>query len=140
MKCKTIRADLEINSATPDVAQSEIRVVKRSGKLKKIRFWKLGAIIDDPQCFRLVQLGVAVPADDECTEAANMTPEQMKAAEHGANRAAAGIHPDDYKLFDRGVILGYNGDGSYKLGPNGHELEEVEEVDDDGEDSLSDSE
>jgi hypothetical protein len=30
----------------------------------------------------------------------------------------AGIHPDDFPLFDAGIITGYLPDGNYKPGPN----------------------
>ncbi len=131
MKCELIRDDLECNDPTPDEEQTEIREVFRNRKNCKLRFWKQGALIDDSRCFRLVQMGVAIPADDECREAAGMTPEQIRKAKHGYSRLIAGIRPEDYTLFDRGVIKGYNPDGSYILGPNGHELEVIEEEDDD---------
>lgn len=40
-----------------------------------------GTIIDDPEAFKLVQNGVAIPHDDECRIAAGMTAEQMAAAQ-----------------------------------------------------------
>lgn len=126
MKAKLIRDDLECVTSTPDEEQTVVNVTHRNGKDVKRRYWILGAIINDPDAYRLVQLGVAVPMDDECKKAANMSSDDMKAAELAANRLAAGIDPDDYDLFDRGVILGYK-DGSYVPGPNFHELEELEE-------------
>lgn len=132
MKSKFVRDDQECTAREPDEEQTIIKQLKRNGKMVKRRFWKLNGIVDHPKAYRLVQMGVAVPADAECEEAANMTAEEMNAAQHGAERLARGIRPEDYKLFDRGVILGYNPDGSYIPGPNGHELEELEEEDEDG--------
>jgi hypothetical protein len=131
MKCELIRDDLECTAKEPDESQTVIKEILRSGKIVKRRFWNSGAMIDDSRCFRLVQMGVAIPADDECREAAGMTPEQIRAAKHAYGRLLAGIRPEDYGLYDRGVITGYNPDGSYKLGPNGHELEVIEEEEDD---------
>lgn len=131
MKSEFVRDDQECTARDPDESQTVVKQIKRNGKLVKRRFWKQGGIVDHPKAYRLVQMGVAVPADEECKEAANMSPEQMKEAQHGAERLIRGIRPEDYKLFDRGVILGYNPDGSYIPGPNGHELEELEEEDED---------
>ncbi|TXH56422.1 MAG: hypothetical protein E6Q97_06480 [Desulfurellales bacterium] len=36
-----------------------------------------GFVIDHPECWKLVKIGTAKPADEECKEAAGMTPEQM---------------------------------------------------------------
>ena len=96
-----------------------------------------GTVLEDPRAFRLVQMGVAEPADEECAMRANRTPEQMAAAAHAYTRTAAGIHPEDFVKYDAGEIVGYNSDGSYIPGPNapGEILtdEECELADDDGE-------
>ena len=88
-----------------------------------VRVWKVGAIVDHPKAWKLVKLGICDPVDDECEEWARMTPEKAARAKQAAKRVAAGIHPDDYELFDRGEIVGYNPDGSYKPGPNWPEYE-----------------
>ena len=124
MKATLIRDDLECIGKDPDIDQTEVREVKKNGRMVKRRFWKVGAIVTDPRTFRLVQMGVAVPADDECRDRADMTQEAMDAAKIAYERVAAGIHPDDYELFDRGVMVGYQDDGSYKPGPNYHEIED----------------
>lgn len=77
-----------------------------------------GTLIDHPDAFRLVQMGVAEPADPECAEAAGMTPEGIAAAGHAYDRVTRGIHPDDYEAYDAGYMIGYEGDGSWKPGPN----------------------
>lgn len=68
-------------------------------------------------------MGVAVPADEECEKAANMTDQQMKVVQHAQNRVRKGIHPDDYADYDAGLMDGYYPDGSNKPGPNVTESE-----------------
>lgn len=40
-----------------------------------------GTVVDHPDAFRLVQMGVATPEDDECRIRADRTEEQMVAAQ-----------------------------------------------------------
>jgi len=46
-----------------------------------------------------------------------MTPEQMKVAQHAQKRVRHGIHPEDFEAFDAEIMEGYNPDGSFKPGP-----------------------
>lgn len=87
----------------------------------------LGMIYEHPDVYLLVQLGVAEPADDECSKAAGMTQEMMMRAQHAQERTSRGIVPDDFELYDQGKILGYNPDGSYIRGPNWDTEPEEEE-------------
>jgi hypothetical protein len=90
-----------------------------AGRVKRpCHYWDRGAIIDDPDAWKLVRFGVAEPADEECREKAGMTPEQMQVAQHAARRLNAGIHPQDVRKYDNGEILGYRPDGKYIPGPN----------------------
>lgn len=50
-----------------------------------------GTVIDHPNCWRLVQMGVAVPEDDACREKCGMTPEQIAAATVAYDRQEARI-------------------------------------------------
>lgn len=77
-----------------------------------------GTVIEDAECWRIVQMGQAEAADDECAAAVGMTPEALATAQRAAKRLAAGIIPQDFEKFDAGQIAGYNADGSYKPGPN----------------------
>ncbi len=110
MKCKTIRS-LSTNRSPkfPDAVMP------------------IGTVIEDPQAFMLVRMGVAEPADEECERAHGMTPEQLAEARRVYPRTEAGIHPEDFELWDAGVIVGYNPDGSYKPGPNWIEPDEEDE-------------
>lgn len=137
MKCELVRDDRECLEAKPDLKQTVVKEIFRNGAMTKRRFWILGAIIDHPKAFRLVQMGIAIPADDECKERANMSDEQLKAAQHASVRLSKGIASEDHGLYDRGVIVGYLPDGSYDPGPNFHELEEAAEAFDIEDDELA---
>jgi hypothetical protein len=100
------------------VADMEVRLVKRNGAQQAAVFWKNGAIMDYPDSFMLVRMGAAIPADNACAERAGMTPEQMAVAKHAYGRLVAGIMPEDFGLYDAGVVAGYENDGSFKPGPN----------------------
>jgi len=73
-----------------------------------------GTVLDDPQVYLLVRLGVAEPADEECETKADRTLEQRAEAEHAYDRATLGIHPDDFAAYDQGLMTGYNDDKTYK--------------------------
>lgn len=87
----------------------------------------VGTIIEHPEAFRLVRLGAAEPADEECAQRANMTTEQMRVAQHHQRRTAAGIHPEDFEAFDRGEMAGYYPDGSFIPGPNASHFRDDDE-------------
>jgi len=84
------------------------RLVMRDGR----KYWPSGTVLEDERAYRLVQMGVAVPDDAECHDAAGMTEAQMQAAQHAQKRVAKGIHPDDYEAFDAGEMTGYDEDGN----------------------------
>lgn len=77
-----------------------------------------GTVIDHQDAYRLVQMGVAEPADRECAEKAGVTPEAFEAAKAAYERVSRGIHPDDYEAYRLGLMIGYNPDGSWIPGPN----------------------
>lgn len=90
------------------------------------KWLEVGALVENPDAYMLVRLGVAVPFDDECKLAANMTNGQMDAAQAAHRRVSLGIHPDDYAAFDAGQMLGYDEDGSWIPGPNAIEEDDDE--------------
>lgn len=133
MKCRVIRDDLEVAPNAPaekTEGQIAIKSVMRNGRMTDVVFWKQDAIIDHPQSFRLVQHGCALPADAECEARVNMSAEQLSAAQMAYERLRRGIHPDDFALYDAGIIEGYNDDGSYKPGKNAAQHPEVFENED----------
>ncbi len=77
-----------------------------------------GKIIDHPQAYILVQIGMAESVDDECTKKVGMTPEQLTTAQYTHIRTRKGIHPTDFARYDNGELDGYNLDGTDKPGPN----------------------
>jgi len=99
-----------------------------------------GTTVEDRRAWRLVQMGVATPADDECRRKAGMSPERMEAAQAAYPKVEAGIHPDDYAAYDRGEMLGYNPDGTWIPGPNATEDLELDEEDDEFDEDDDDPE
>jgi len=102
-----------------------------------------GTLIDHPDAWKLVRMGVAEPVDEECIAKADRTPEQLAAAQAAYPRVAAGIHPDDYDAYNAGLMTGYNPDGSWIPGPNAEPEESdiwvpeafAEDTDDGGDDT-----
>lgn len=88
--------------------------------------WPAGTVIDRPDAYKLVLMGVCSPADDECTEKCGMTPADVEAKAKRYRRTAAGIAPDDFQAYADGLLTGYNPDGSWIDGPNAeqHRLDE----------------
>jgi len=85
-----------------------------------------GTVIDHPDAYKLVRRGCAVPADQECTDKASMTPEMAQRARDAYAKADAGLLPEDYPAWDAGWMRGYNPDGSWIPGPNAADLDELE--------------
>ena len=131
MKARFIRDDMEY-VGVPHLRADDTRTVQvmRNGKMTDILCWNLGATVEGPEAFRLVQMGVAESADDECEQRAGMTPEKKAAAQYSFQRLRKGIHPDDFDRYDRGELIGYNPDGSDIHGPNWISTEEIEEEED----------
>lgn len=78
----------------------------------------VGKVIDRPDAYRLVELGVADPEDEECRKRAGMSSEQIRAAKYAAKRTALGVGPEDFEAYDSGEMRGYKKDGSFIPGPN----------------------
>jgi hypothetical protein len=135
MKAKIIVDDLEISPSAvlteAEEAQTVERLVWRNGADTLAKFWRRGAILERSDSFLLVQMGKAEAVDEECRMAVAMTSAQLAEAQHAARRLAAGIHPEDFGLYDAGIILGYNGDGTYKPGPNFDQMPQDEDDEDD---------
>lgn len=103
----------------PDLAPHiECRMVLRNGYQRVVPYRKNGSILEYPDAFQLVRAGVAIPADEACAERAGMTVLQMAQQQQHYSRLMAGIAPEDVKLFDTGIITGYDGVGDFKHGPN----------------------
>lgn len=128
MKCEfVVPVDIDV-SVLDDAHKSMVKWRKSqsraTGKPKMEPYFPAGTVYDHPNAFHFVDVGCAIPADDECADAARaMTPEQRKKLEQNYRADAAGIHDaHDRELFFAGVIAGYedigNGQHAYKPGPN----------------------
>lgn len=124
MKARLIRDDLEVSLnpgqvLTPEMEKhTNMRLVKRNGRKVPARFWNEGAVLESPDAYRLVQMGCAEPADDECVKAAGVDPDMVESRKQAYERVSRGIHPDDYAAFDAGYMSGYDGGGQWIPGPN----------------------
>lgn len=125
MKAKVIRDDLEISRPLTDGHEEQVTTknIKRNGRMVDVEFWKLGAIIDHPDAWKLVSLGCAEAADEECAAMVNRTPAEQAAAAAAYARASAGILPKDFAAFNAGYMTGYAPDGKWIPGPNYAEYE-----------------
>ncbi len=112
MKCRLIE-EKEIHEplAPPEL----IRQCERRGTSL---IAPVGTIIEGDDCWLIVMLAQAEPADDECRDKCNLTPERWAAMLHARKRLARGIRPEDFARFDAGELLGYDADGNDILGPN----------------------
>lgn len=84
-----------------------------------------GFVVTHPDAYKLVQMGIAEAADDECREKLEdlgWSDARIWNARIAQRRVAKGIHPDDYEAFANGEIDGYTGDGAYVPGPNMEDL------------------
>jgi hypothetical protein len=107
MKCRTIRVlSTQVDEAHPDGIMPP------------------GTLIDHKDAFRLVQMGVAEAADEECDKRANVTPEEFEIAKASYERIERGIHPEDYDAYEQGLMTGYDADGNWVPGPNAPDGEE----------------
>jgi hypothetical protein len=84
----------------------------------KFLYAPAGTLIDDPQCWLIVLMGQAEPADDECRATTEQSVTEREAALHAAKRLALGIRPEHFAMYDAGEILGYHGNGAMIPGPN----------------------
>jgi hypothetical protein len=96
----------------------EIRMETRNRYQRAVPYFRAGMVFEHPQAYLQVQNGVAIPADEACAERAGMTVEQMEKAQHAQRRLMAGIMPEDFSLYDAGIVTGYDGDGNFKPGEN----------------------
>ncbi len=122
MRAMIIRDDIEVSPSVvlseEEKTQTVERVVMRNGAKQSVRFFRQGATLSRDDCYKLVKMGIAEPVDEECRQAVAMSGEQLRQAQHAARRLSAGIHPEDFALYDSGIITGYTPDGQYQPGPN----------------------
>lgn len=131
MKCMFIR-QVDVDTTTMSEAQKKlvkVRMNKVNGVLQPIPIFEVGTVYEFPDAPIHCRNGHAAPLDDECTKATGMTDKELAAARHIQKRAAAGIRPEDYPLFDAGVITGYVFEtGDYVPGPNWEAWKKAQEA------------
>lgn len=91
-------------------------------------FLPAGAEFEHPKAAFWVRHGCAVSADAECAAAVNRSAAELAEAQRAYRRLEAKIHPDDFALFDAGVIAGYDLDGKFVPGPNWDEYQRQQQV------------
>lgn len=106
----------------------ETREVFESGRVQEITYWRTDVVFDNEYGPLMIRQGCAEPVDDECRRACNRTDAQIAAAQKAYERTVRGIHPDDFEAYEKGYMVGYNGDGSWKPGPNYAEWEAIEQA------------
>lgn len=90
MKAKYLRA-MEQPSEWLIAAGNDVSKVEKGKPL-----WvtaPAGTEIEHPDAYVLVKMGVAVPSDDECKKAANMTDEEIRKAAARYNLIDKGLDP-----------------------------------------------
>lgn len=65
-----------------------------------------------------VQMGAAIPLDDECRIAAGMTDQEIDSQVYLYEAKRAGIQPEDMAAWRAGAMTGYDEEGEWIQGPN----------------------
>lgn len=78
----------------------------------------VGSEIEHKDAGLLVLMGCAEPADEECEKATSYDPATQSGWRLAFERLQRGIHPDDFKAYDDGLMIGYLPEtGQWKPGP-----------------------
>lgn len=127
MKCQFV-FDVAVDNSTMDEESKKLidwRPVKRPGAkvIAMEPYFPAGTVYEHADAPFFVNRGMAVPADDECTEACpGLDAAQLAKLQREFAADQEGItDPEDRELFFAGVILGYeqvDGKSAYRAGPN----------------------
>jgi hypothetical protein len=98
MKCILIRAMRQRNPEYSDGDRIQAQVARRPYDVPKYVDAPAGTEIENPDAWRLVRMGVAVPADEECAQVANVTPEQTAVLAAKYEKLASGRATGDPNL------------------------------------------
>jgi hypothetical protein len=74
-------------------------------------FFDPGHLISHPHAYKLVQLGIAVPADRECEEKCRPFIHRMDELVFAGERRERAIHHEDFDAYKQGLLIGYKPDG-----------------------------
>lgn len=111
------------SAATPEEkAQIQFWWVEKmhptKGKIKvPVPYFPAGTLFKTDVIGRIMR-GQAAPDNDFTAKACGLSAAETADMQHRYKRLLAGIDPDDFELFDAGVIVGYDKDGEYRPGPN----------------------
>lgn len=98
MKCKYRRPMERQNPAFDPMEAAEARKARRPYRVPFTIMFPTGTEIEHPDAWRLVRMGVADPVDDECREAAGLTPEQIAERQARYEKLEAGRATGDPKF------------------------------------------
>lgn len=128
MKCEfLVDADTERSMLAPEeAAKTKVRMSRNAttGEMREEAYFPAGTIHEHPECWKLVNFGMAKPADEECEKMCRtLTAAERSQLELSYKADSLGIHdPVDRQLFFDGVIAGYEAVGNGQLawlpGPN----------------------
>ena len=117
-----MRAKLVLDQfANPDKAtgplKERIKYIRGRGS-NMVAIFPKGTEFDGQTALDMCKRGQAEPADEECTAALGMTEEERRERQLEYSMDALGINrKEDRKLFEAGVILGYDKELNYIPGP-----------------------
>lgn len=100
---------IDVNMATLDAKfHPLVKLRAEPGRRVPTPHLPVGTVIEGDKALQLVMCGQANPIDQECSDAAGMTPEQLVAAQRAYAAAVAGISgAKDLEMFMFGAIEGY---------------------------------
>jgi hypothetical protein len=126
VKAKLINdAFADITKRTED--QPPVKAITYCGKIDWV--FPAGSEFSGPQAIFLVRCGMAIPSDEECEKAVDLSPAKLKELQLVRKMIDLGINDkDDQKLYRAGVILGYQpGSLAYVPGPNWAAYQQAQE-------------
>lgn len=121
MRCRFL-LDMPINRKTAPPEFLAVAFERHVGN-QSLTMIPDGTEYEHPRAWWFVRQGCAEAVDVECHRQANRTAEELAAARHAYRRTLAGIHPDDFPLYDAGYIVGYDMQRNYLPGPNWEEYQ-----------------
>ena len=135
MRCRYTRT---MDQENPDYDRAEHQRRLRANRpypVPRYRSMPPGTVVEHPDAWKLVVMGVATPDDDECLELAEAhfasrgttLADGVRAASRAQDKVAKGIEPKHSRAYDEGRMDGYDEDGRATLRGEPAELPEDEQ-------------